>query len=533
MAVLYLDGSVLWLGLMLLLYWNLFRVYSDLSVTLLWTCMICAVKHVVRRVFRVVEWAAGVDPHGAGELAAASLDGAMDARLLWPVPALVVLGYSAGTKATTAWCGAFLLVLALMCWASRVEWQAAAWPERGCWRFRAFTFVSGCLALLCAALQWSFFATSPRPRDDANEAVYYTLLLWSATLSIQLLQALAFVGLHVLSAATALGRDGGGFDPMEKTGLTVRCVGAAASFLAATVYCSDGATTFMKLSVMTHFCLMLNELLRLHRSRNLLRPFPEVSLAGHCVICLDSIKPCEPARKLHCGHVFHSRCLYRWLMRSDRCPTCRQHTGPTHDDVLTSVEFAMERRRGRRQHIRNMQDIAVQTTFELDYAVRPAAFHGSLRPLLRPANLTAEAMPPAAGSSSGSRNSSGAPMPGVPSALPVTLVRLAAPPLPPLPLPPPPPPPPALLQGELSSLETTTTTKGVPSSGSPSASDEFADNPIARAKGKSRGSKRRRPAAEETTGTAATADGGAGGTGAETMRRKKAKLEAGEHLGEG
>ncbi|RNF06462.1 hypothetical protein TraAM80_03916 [Trypanosoma rangeli] len=522
MPVLYLDGSVLWLGLMFLLYWNFFRVYSDFSVTLLWTCMIYVVKRVMRRVFCVLEWAAGVNLHGAGELAAASLDGAMDTRLLWPVPALVVLGYLAGTKATITWCSAFLLLLALMCWSSRVEWQAAAWPDRRCWRFRAFTFVSGCLALLCAALQWSYFATCPRPRDDANETVHYTLLLWSATLSIQLLQAFIFIVLHVFYAATALDRDGGGFDPMENTGLTVRCMGAAASFLAATVYCSDGATTFMKLSVITHFCFLLNEVLVLRRSWSVLLPFQEVHLSGHCVICLDSIKPCELARRLHCGHVFHSRCLYRWLMRSDQCPTCRHSTDPTHDELLRSVEFTLERRRGRRQRAQNMQDIGVQTTFELEYALRPATFQGSLQPLLRPAALTVETRPQAGDSSS----SSSALMTEMPPTAPVMVGGQTSPPI----------PTPSPRQGELSSFEATT---GVPRAGPPAeaaVSDEFADNPIVHGKGRGPRPTRRRRAVEEMTRTAATVDGAdaeADEIGVETAPFKKVKMEKRLHASEG
>ncbi|PWU95001.1 hypothetical protein C3747_272g2 [Trypanosoma cruzi] len=508
MATLYIDGSVVWLGLMLLVYWNLFRVYSDLSVTLLWNLMIGAVKYVVRRVFRVIEWASGVNVQGTGELASNSLDNAMDARLLWPVPALVVLGCLAGTKATTAWCDAFLLVLVIMCWSSRVEWQTAAWPDRECWRFRAFTLVSGCLALLSAALQWSFFATSPRPRDPANETVYYTLILWSATLSIQILQALIFIGLHFLYSVTALGRRQGGFDPIEKTGLFVRCVGSAASFLAALNYCSDGATTFMKLAVVTHFCFMMNEVLILHRSNNLLRSFPEVSLSGYCVICLEPIKPRERARKLHCGHIFHSRCLYRWLMRSDQCPTCRQPTDPMRDYMVTSIDLAMDHRHGRGRRIQNMQDIGVQTTFEIEYVSRPSTFHGSMRPLLRSTNPTLETMPLYSVGNSSARATGGrSTVSEKPERLPST------------------PPQP---HGKVQFVEAI-----APCAGPPSAAtelDEFADNPIVWVTGRNSKRKRRGAAAEEKAKASATVvedsgDDDEDGTAMDTVPHKRVKLE--------
>ena len=39
-----------------------------------------------------------------------------------------------------------------------------------------------------------------------------------------------------------------------------------------------------------------------------------------CAICMA---PAGKARRLLCGHVFHKKCLVRWLGRSPTCPTCR------------------------------------------------------------------------------------------------------------------------------------------------------------------------------------------------------------------
>jgi len=53
---------------------------------------------------------------------------------------------------------------------------------------------------------------------------------------------------------------------------------------------------------------------------------------GHCVFCLDSLEDPRGAREaLHCGHVFHERCLTRWRREctvktsvASSCPLCRR-----------------------------------------------------------------------------------------------------------------------------------------------------------------------------------------------------------------
>ena len=41
-----------------------------------------------------------------------------------------------------------------------------------------------------------------------------------------------------------------------------------------------------------------------------------------CAICLDDLAK-RQLTKLECGHDFHSKCILRWLQRSDRCPLCK------------------------------------------------------------------------------------------------------------------------------------------------------------------------------------------------------------------
>lgn len=44
---------------------------------------------------------------------------------------------------------------------------------------------------------------------------------------------------------------------------------------------------------------------------------------GLCVVCLFDFEEGEKVRKLPCGHVFHARCVSRWLCRFPSCPICK------------------------------------------------------------------------------------------------------------------------------------------------------------------------------------------------------------------
>ncbi|KAJ8458670.1 hypothetical protein OPV22_031596 [Ensete ventricosum] len=46
--------------------------------------------------------------------------------------------------------------------------------------------------------------------------------------------------------------------------------------------------------------------------------------AAECVFCLSDIEEGEEIRELRCKHLFHRRCLDRWLVhRRATCPLCR------------------------------------------------------------------------------------------------------------------------------------------------------------------------------------------------------------------
>lgn len=392
--MLYIHDSVVWVGVLFFAYWNLFKCYSNALTSLVSFILATTVRHAVGRLLNGVEWACGVHVPATEESLSISHVLEIDLDFLRSMITLIALIFFAGSKAMIAWWEALVIVVAISCWASRVERHVSAWEQRTQCRFRVFTFVSGFLALLSAVLHWSFFATSTRPRDDVDEIVYYALVLWTLTLSAQLLQLLTFVALHVFYAVTAQGRSVGGFDPTEKVGLTVRSVKAAVSCLAALMYCSDEATAFMKLAVMCRLFLLINDLSTLRRFDNVLHPFPEVSLSGYCVICQEAIRTDERARRMQCGHVFHSRCLHRWLMRAQQCPMCRHPAPALRNDAAAGLEVVLGPRGAPDPGPLRTRNTAVQTTFEPEHNTRRQTVYGSLRPLARSNTSATELAPP-------------------------------------------------------------------------------------------------------------------------------------------
>jgi Ring finger domain len=45
--------------------------------------------------------------------------------------------------------------------------------------------------------------------------------------------------------------------------------------------------------------------------------------AVECVLCMYEIEEGEEMRDLRCKHLFHKRCLDRWLVKKLTCPLCR------------------------------------------------------------------------------------------------------------------------------------------------------------------------------------------------------------------
>ena len=42
-----------------------------------------------------------------------------------------------------------------------------------------------------------------------------------------------------------------------------------------------------------------------------------------CPICLEEFKPNEYKRTLNCHHIYHKRCIDKWIKVNNTCPVCR------------------------------------------------------------------------------------------------------------------------------------------------------------------------------------------------------------------
>lgn len=49
-----------------------------------------------------------------------------------------------------------------------------------------------------------------------------------------------------------------------------------------------------------------------------------------CAICSEFFDNADVIYSTRCGHVFHKRCLYHWLHRSNTCPQCRKNCLKVH-----------------------------------------------------------------------------------------------------------------------------------------------------------------------------------------------------------
>lgn len=41
--------------------------------------------------------------------------------------------------------------------------------------------------------------------------------------------------------------------------------------------------------------------------------------SGVCTICLENVNNSP----MECGHIFHTKCIKKWLKENDTCPNCR------------------------------------------------------------------------------------------------------------------------------------------------------------------------------------------------------------------
>ena len=51
-------------------------------------------------------------------------------------------------------------------------------------------------------------------------------------------------------------------------------------------------------------------------------PYSEIPADANCAVCQEHGEV-EVWRKIHCGHIFHNRCISTWFRRDVHCPVCR------------------------------------------------------------------------------------------------------------------------------------------------------------------------------------------------------------------
>ena len=56
---------------------------------------------------------------------------------------------------------------------------------------------------------------------------------------------------------------------------------------------------------------------------------------GACSVCLEPVSSVNRAtsKRLTCGHAFHMKCIMKWFVTSDECPSCR--TPQPNDPLIT------------------------------------------------------------------------------------------------------------------------------------------------------------------------------------------------------
>lgn len=87
---------------------------------------------------------------------------------------------------------------------------------------------------------------------------------------------------------------------------------------------------------------------------------PEEFHDQQCVICWSNL---ESAKKLPCGHLFHSNCLKSWLEEATHCPLCR---GPIDEEEYKAYKLEERNKRNLNQTQTENQQQPIHEEEEVD-----------------------------------------------------------------------------------------------------------------------------------------------------------------------
>lgn len=66
-----------------------------------------------------------------------------------------------------------------------------------------------------------------------------------------------------------------------------------------------------------------------------------------CMICMEQFAQNEELRSLRCLHIFHTRCIDNWLVKTAVCPLCRVIQIKKEQVQTPRMMTGLDRRRGR------------------------------------------------------------------------------------------------------------------------------------------------------------------------------------------
>ena len=61
--------------------------------------------------------------------------------------------------------------------------------------------------------------------------------------------------------------------------------------------------------------------------------YVELDEKTSCIICFEEFSRGVFVRKLHCAHIFHSKCIDEWYLNNNKCPLCKRDMFDTNLDV--------------------------------------------------------------------------------------------------------------------------------------------------------------------------------------------------------
>merc|ERR1719210_96220 len=60
-----------------------------------------------------------------------------------------------------------------------------------------------------------------------------------------------------------------------------------------------------------------------------------------CLICLDEFNDGDDVKTLPCLHIYHQKCIERWLNTDNSCPVCKTAIGDAHGSTVDPLQTSV------------------------------------------------------------------------------------------------------------------------------------------------------------------------------------------------